>query len=268
MFLSLFLGRISFIHLVFTAPGSSPPRTFSSCSKRASSQGGSSFRAHVPAAPASGRRTQARKLCRGISCPVSCGIFSNQGSNLSPLLFGRQILKYWSTREDPKMSSFLKTTLTYDSQDMLPPWRSPGHHSGAVPHLRCGNWVSGKSFSVWFESINIYMSDMVQEGPAPLGIPRPADLAHSQSRVAKWHTHTHTQLGSHNTESVQAVEAQAFSRFCWLTWSQVPVLNICPTRKSPVIFICAFLSQCSRGDISLPRLRLIWRLPISPHFGS
>ena len=113
----------------------------------------------------------------------------------------------------------------------------PWLHSGAVAHLRCGNWDSGKSSSVWFESTNIYVSVMVHEGPAPLGIPRPADLTHSQSRVA--HSHPHTVRLSRTEICAQAVEAQAFSTPCWLTWSQVPLLNICPTKEDPSnIYLC------------------------------
>ena len=47
MFLSLFLGLISFYSFSFHRTGSSPPRTFSNCSKQASPRGGSPRSEHT-----------------------------------------------------------------------------------------------------------------------------------------------------------------------------------------------------------------------------
>ena len=40
----------------------------------------------------------------GLNCFVACGIFVDQGSNLSPLHW-KQILNYWTTREAPVFHS-------------------------------------------------------------------------------------------------------------------------------------------------------------------
>ena len=51
-------------------------------------------------------------VVHGLSCPVACGIFPDQGSNLCPL-HCKWILHHWTTREVPEQSLLISNILTF-----------------------------------------------------------------------------------------------------------------------------------------------------------
>ena len=51
-------------------------------------------------------------VVHGLRCPVACGIFPDQGSNLCPLRC-KWILHHWTTREVPEQSLLISNILTF-----------------------------------------------------------------------------------------------------------------------------------------------------------